>query len=291
MEKFRYRHPAESLPCARPPLDAQALWGVGVTSIVARPLAAIALAGAVAAPGSSLPAAAQDKMTSETSPRLEAQRDQAAAFDIPAQPLGQALTAFGRQSGLQVAFDPAAAAGKASAAVSGSMTAEQAAPAARGQRPFLSVHLGARRDGVRRRRQHGRDAARSRAGAGPVPGALAGHHRQPAAALCRRPGRDRRSSSASWASAASWIRRSTRATTRPRSSPTSRRAASWTCWPTIRRCATRRRRPLRGRAVRARLHAQQPGHAFNGMYSAGAADGGVARYLERVELLKGPGVC
>jgi iron complex outermembrane receptor protein len=97
-----------------------------VTSIVARPLAALALAGAVAAPALSLPAAAQDRMTSETAPRLEAQRDQVAAFDIPAQALGQALTALGRQSGLQVAFDPAAAAGKISAAVSGSMTAEQA---------------------------------------------------------------------------------------------------------------------------------------------------------------------
>ena len=97
-----------------------------MTSIVARPLAALALVGAVAAPVLSLPAAAQDRMTSETSPLLEAQRDQAAAFDIPAQPFGQALTAFGRQSGLQVAFDPAAAAGKTSAAVSGTMTAEQA---------------------------------------------------------------------------------------------------------------------------------------------------------------------
>jgi len=97
-----------------------------VTSIVARPLVALALVGAVAAPVLSLPAAAEDRMTSATSPLLEAQRDQAVAFDIPAQPLGQALTAFGRQSGLQVAFDPAAAAGKISAAVSGSMTAEQA---------------------------------------------------------------------------------------------------------------------------------------------------------------------
>ena len=64
-----------------------------VTSIVARPLAALALAGAVAAPALSLPAAAQDRMTSETAPRLEAQRDQVAAFDIPAQALAQALTA------------------------------------------------------------------------------------------------------------------------------------------------------------------------------------------------------
>jgi hypothetical protein len=69
---------------------------LAVTSIVARPLAVIALAGALAAVGPALPAAAQDKMTSEPSPLLEAQRDQAAAFDISPQPLAQALTAFGR---------------------------------------------------------------------------------------------------------------------------------------------------------------------------------------------------
>jgi iron complex outermembrane receptor protein len=48
------------------------------------------------------------------------------AFDIPTQPLPQALTAFGRQSGLQVAFDPAAAAGKMSVGLNGTMTPEQA---------------------------------------------------------------------------------------------------------------------------------------------------------------------
>jgi iron complex outermembrane receptor protein len=69
---------------------------------------------------SSAPVAAQ-----EAEP-LEAQAGRVATFDIPAQPLSQALTTFGRQSGLQVAFDPAAAAGKSSVALGGSMTAEQA---------------------------------------------------------------------------------------------------------------------------------------------------------------------
>jgi hypothetical protein len=57
---------------------------------------------------------------------LQAQAERTVAFDIPSQPLAQALTAFGRQSGVQVAFDPTAAAGKTSAAVSGSMTPGQA---------------------------------------------------------------------------------------------------------------------------------------------------------------------
>lgn len=55
-----------------------------------------------------------------------AQANRTATFDIPAQPLAQALTAFGRQSGLQVAVDTAVAAGKTSGAVVGSMTLEQA---------------------------------------------------------------------------------------------------------------------------------------------------------------------
>jgi len=55
-----------------------------------------------------------------------AQAGRVVTFDIPAQPLGQALTAFGRQSGLQIAVDTAATAGKTSAAVAGSMTLEQA---------------------------------------------------------------------------------------------------------------------------------------------------------------------
>jgi hypothetical protein len=59
-------------------------------------------------------------------PPLEAQASRTATFDIPSQPLAQALTAFGRQSGMQIAVDTAAVAGKTSGSVSGTMTAEQA---------------------------------------------------------------------------------------------------------------------------------------------------------------------
>jgi iron complex outermembrane receptor protein len=47
-------------------------------------------------------------------------------FDIPAQPLASALTAFGQQSGLQVTFAPAMASGRRSSAVSGSLAPEEA---------------------------------------------------------------------------------------------------------------------------------------------------------------------
>ena len=47
-------------------------------------------------------------------------------FDIPGQPLGTALLAFGRQAGLQVTVDAATTAGKTAQAVAGSFTAEQA---------------------------------------------------------------------------------------------------------------------------------------------------------------------
>ena len=59
-------------------------------------------------------------------PPLEAQASRTATFDIPSQPLAQALTAFGRQSGMQIAVDTAAVAGKTSGSVNGTMTAEQA---------------------------------------------------------------------------------------------------------------------------------------------------------------------
>jgi iron complex outermembrane receptor protein len=59
-------------------------------------------------------------------PPLEAQASRSTTFDIAAQPLAQALTAFGRQSGMQIAVDTAAVAGKTSAGVNGAMTAEQA---------------------------------------------------------------------------------------------------------------------------------------------------------------------
>jgi len=57
---------------------------------------------------------------------LEAQAGRTTTFDISAQPLSQALMAFGRQSGMQIAVDSAAVAGKTSAPVTGSMTADQA---------------------------------------------------------------------------------------------------------------------------------------------------------------------
>jgi hypothetical protein len=48
---------------------------------------------------------APDSRPQHRAPTLEAQADRTAAFDIPAQPLALALTAFGRQSGLQIAVD------------------------------------------------------------------------------------------------------------------------------------------------------------------------------------------
>lgn len=55
-----------------------------------------------------------------------AQADRTTTFAIPAQPLAQALVAFGRQSGLQVAVDTAIATGKTGAGVTGSMTSREA---------------------------------------------------------------------------------------------------------------------------------------------------------------------
>jgi len=56
----------------------------------------------------------------------QSQAGRTASFDIPAQPLAQALTALGQQAGLQIAVSNALVAGKTSTAVSGVMTAEQA---------------------------------------------------------------------------------------------------------------------------------------------------------------------
>ncbi len=67
-----------------------------------------------------------DEAQAQSQAQSQAQAGRTIPFDIPAQPLSQALTAFGRQSGLQIAVDSAAVAGKTSAPVSGSMTAEQA---------------------------------------------------------------------------------------------------------------------------------------------------------------------
>jgi iron complex outermembrane receptor protein len=57
---------------------------------------------------------------------LEAQASRTTSFDIPAQPLAQALMAFGRQSGMQIGVDSTVVAGKISVPVAGSMTAHQA---------------------------------------------------------------------------------------------------------------------------------------------------------------------
>jgi iron complex outermembrane receptor protein len=56
----------------------------------------------------------------------QAQATTSATFNIPAQSLASALTAFGRQAGLQVVFDSSAVAGKSTSGVVGTMTAEQA---------------------------------------------------------------------------------------------------------------------------------------------------------------------
>ena len=55
-----------------------------------------------------------------------AQADRTSNFDIAAQPLAQALTAFGRQSGTQIAVDTASVTGKTSGGINGAMTSEQA---------------------------------------------------------------------------------------------------------------------------------------------------------------------
>jgi iron complex outermembrane receptor protein len=65
-----------------------------------------------------------DDGTSAPSPLLA--QTATTTFNIPAQNLGTALTAFGRQSGIQVLVDSASVSGKTSMAVSGAMTAPQA---------------------------------------------------------------------------------------------------------------------------------------------------------------------
>lgn len=77
------------------------------------------VAGAAALLGGLAPAAAH----AQAAPATQAQP---AAFAIPAQPLGDALVAFGRQSGWQVAVDPALVAGRSAPAVSGALSPETA---------------------------------------------------------------------------------------------------------------------------------------------------------------------
>lgn len=52
--------------------------------------------------------------------------DQSIAFDIPAQPLGAALTAYFRASGVQLLYDSSLAQGRRSSAVKGNFTPRQA---------------------------------------------------------------------------------------------------------------------------------------------------------------------
>jgi len=63
--------------------------------------------------------------TSRPASILLAQAGRTVTFDIPAQPLSQALTAFGRQTGLQIAVDTATVTGKSTAGVNGTMTSEE----------------------------------------------------------------------------------------------------------------------------------------------------------------------
>jgi iron complex outermembrane receptor protein len=86
-----------------------------------------ALTGGIAA---FLTAAAYDAAAQAPAGGDAAQHAQASgpsiAFDIPAQPLAQALTQFARQSGLQVAVDAAAVSGKTTNGVSGTLSADGA---------------------------------------------------------------------------------------------------------------------------------------------------------------------
>ncbi len=56
----------------------------------------------------------------------QAQAGRPATFNVPSQPLAQALTAFGQQAGVQIVVNNTAVAGKTSTAIGGSMTVEQA---------------------------------------------------------------------------------------------------------------------------------------------------------------------
>jgi iron complex outermembrane receptor protein len=84
-------------------------------------LSFVAVLSVVAGGGS--PAIAEDERQ-DKSPLLA--QHATITFNIPAQNLGTALTAFGRQSGIQVLVDSASVSGKTSAPVSGAMTAGEA---------------------------------------------------------------------------------------------------------------------------------------------------------------------
>lgn len=66
------------------------------------------------------PACAASSSVSQTA------QNSAHAYNIPSLPLGQALATYGKQTGVQVTYDPALLAGKTSADVSGSMNPQQA---------------------------------------------------------------------------------------------------------------------------------------------------------------------
>ncbi|MFT9000032.1 MAG: TonB-dependent siderophore receptor [Acetobacter syzygii] len=66
------------------------------------------------------PACAASSSVSQTA------QNSARAYNIPSLPLGQALAAYGKQTGVQVTYDPALLAGKTSAGVSGSMNPQEA---------------------------------------------------------------------------------------------------------------------------------------------------------------------
>ena len=82
-------------------------------------VAVVAAAGSFAS--FQVPAQAQSSGHSE-----KTQVAQAVTYNIPSQPLAQALTTLGQQAGLQFAVTASVVAGKTSTAVNGAMTAEQA---------------------------------------------------------------------------------------------------------------------------------------------------------------------
>tara|TARA_R110001592_G_scaffold81299_5_gene241400 strand:- start:9790 stop:12201 length:2412 start_codon:yes stop_codon:yes gene_type:complete len=78
-------------------------------------------------PGAVLAADGASSVLAVTPPRAtEMAAGETASFDIPAQPLAAALTAFGRQAGLQVSGDHADLSGITSRAVTGDLTPEAA---------------------------------------------------------------------------------------------------------------------------------------------------------------------
>ena len=86
--------------------------------------AALSLVAVLSMVGMSRGQALADDGSSAPSPLLA--QTATTNFNIPAQNLGTALTAFGRQSGIQVLVDSASVSGKTSTAITGTMTASEA---------------------------------------------------------------------------------------------------------------------------------------------------------------------